>query len=232
MISVLRGKDRGHARHGWLESFHSFSFGGYFDPKRMGFRSLRVINDDRVDASQGFPMHPHRDMEILSYVLEGSLAHKDSMGNGSTIVPGDVQRMSAGRGVTHSEFNPSHDERAHFLQIWMMPNKLGAQPSYDQKHFSEEEKRGRLRLIASPGGEDGSVAIHNDSRLYATVLHEGDKVEHVVREGRGAWIHVARGTIRSGELELTAGDAIATEDAGTLTLEGVANAEVLVFDMA
>jgi redox-sensitive bicupin YhaK (pirin superfamily) len=232
MLTVRRAKDRGHADHGWLDTSHTFSFADYQDPAHMGFRALRVINDDRVKPGHGFGTHGHRDMEIISYVLEGALEHKDSMGNGSVIRPGDVQRMSAGSGVTHSEKNGSGSELVHFLQIWIIPTKRGIAPGYEQKAFTPEEKRGRLRLVASPDGAEGSVTIHTDARVYATLLEGGAKVEHVVPSGRHAWVHVARGKVRVGDLTLEAGDGVSTSDAGPIALEGIDGAEVLVFDLA
>jgi len=236
MLTVRRAEDRGHADHGWLNTHHTFSFADYFDPKHTGFRALRVINDDTVAPGRGFGSHPHRDMEILSYVLDGALAHKDSMGTGSVIRPGDLQRMSAGRGVVHSEFNQSPDEPVHFLQIWIQPDRAGVEPSYEQKTFADAEKSGRLRLVASHDGRQGSVRMHADANVYATKLASGQSVEHTLPNGRGAWVHVARGTarvVRGADAEvLRAGDAISTTDAGVLRIEGVDGAEVLVFDLA
>lgn len=231
MLTVRRAKDRGHADHGWLDTRHTFSFADYHDPAHMGFRALRVINDDRVQPSNGFGTHGHRDMEIISYVLEGALEHKDSMGTGSVIRPGDVQRMSAGTGVMHSEKNASTKELVHFLQIWIIPSARGNKPGYEQKTFPKGEKRGRLRLVASPDGADGSVTIRADARLYATLLDAGQTVEHTVPAGRHAWIHVARGKVKVGGIDLEAGDGASTSDAGPIALEGVAGAEVLVFDL-
>jgi redox-sensitive bicupin YhaK (pirin superfamily) len=232
LLTTRRASERGHADHGWLNSFHTFSFADYHDPAHMGFRNLRVINEDRVQPGKGFGTHGHRDMEIISYVLEGALAHKDSMGTGSTITPGDVQRMSAGTGVTHSEFNASRDEPVHFLQIWIMPDRAGHKPGYEEKRFEAESKRGTLRLVASPDGAEGSVSLHADVRLYATVLDAGIEVTHHVRPGRHAWIHVARGTIDAAGQPLQAGDAVSTSDAGDIVLRGSAGgAEVLVFDL-
>ena len=232
MLTLRKAEDRGHADHGWLNSHHTFSFADYLDPKHMGFRGLRVINDDTVAPGRGFGMHPHRDMEILSYVLEGALEHKDSMGTGSVIKPGDVQRMSAGTGVLHSEFNQSPKDSVHFLQIWIVPNERGVKPGYEQKAFSNGEKQRQLRLVASSGGADGSVAIHADARVYATVLGKGERVEHDLARGRGAWVQVARGAVKvNGEI-LRQGDGASTEDAGAIALEGVDDAEVLLFDLA
>jgi len=232
MLTIRRAKDRGHANHGWLDSHHTFSFADYHEPRHMGFRALRVINDDTVAPGGGFGAHPHRDMEIISYVLEGALEHKDSMGTGSVIKPGDVQRMSAGTGVTHSEFNASRKDPVHFLQIWILPNERGVKPGYEQKTFGDEDRRGRLRLIASPGGRDGSVNLHADASVYATLLGAGDVVEHRVAKGRGAWVHVARGSLKMNGETLEAGDGASTEDAGGLVMEGVDGAEALVFDLA
>ncbi len=234
MIQVRRSEDRGHLNHGWLDTYHTFSFGEYFDPAFMGFRSLRVINEDSVQPGMGFGTHGHRDMEIITYVLEGELAHKDSMGNGSTIVPGEVQRMSAGTGVRHSEFNHSRSDRVHFLQIWVLPEKEGIEPSYQQKFFADEEKIGKLRLIASPTAEGGSVNIHQDARVYATILGDGQSVEHSFGPGRYGWVQVAKGEAMVGDKTLRAGDgaAITEEDKVTITGNSTRMAEVLLFDMA
>ncbi|HVJ90271.1 MAG TPA: pirin family protein, partial [Labilithrix sp.] len=196
MISIRKANERGHAQHGWLDSHHTFSFADYFDPDYMGFRGLRVINEDRVAPGQGFGTHPHRDMEIISYVLEGGLEHKDSLGTGSVIRPGDVQRMSAGTGVRHSEFNASKTEAVHFLQIWILPSERGIAPSYEQKNFTRDDKRGRLRTIASPDGRDGSVTVHADAIVYTGLLARGEKADLALRVGRHAWVHVARGNVR------------------------------------
>ena len=230
-LAFRRAGERGHAKHGWLESRHTFSFADYHDPNWMGFRALRVINDDRVDAAQGFPTNGHRDMEIVSYVLEGQLGHKDSMGNGSVIVPGDVQRMSAGTGVSHSEMNPSKTEPVHFLQIWIVPRARGIAPGYEQKSFSEAQKKGRLRLVASEDGREGSVTIHSDTALLAGVFSDGDSFTHEVAEGRNAWLHVAKGTVRVGGVRLEAGDAAFTSTPGPILLEGDGTGEILVFDL-
>ena len=231
MQEIRRAGDRGYADHGWLKSFHSFSFADYFDPEHVEFGALRVINEDRVAAGQGFGTHAHRDMEIISYVLEGELAHKDSTGSSSTIRPGDVQRMSAGRGVQHSEFNPSPKAGVHFLQIWIQPNVRGIPPSYEEKHFSAEEKRGRLRLIASPDRAEGSVLIHQDARVYAGLFDGDESAELVLEPGRRAYVHVARGAITANGVALLAGDALKLAEAGLLTLWKGAGAEVLVFDL-
>src|SRR5262245_57173581 len=209
MSEIRRSQERGHANHGWLDSFHSFSFADYHDPAHMGFGALRVINEDRVQPGRGFGTHGHRDMEIISYVLEGGLAHRDSMGTGSVIRPGDVQRMSAGTGVTHSEYNASQSELVHFLQIWLLPSQRGIQPSYEQKTFTDEQKRGRLCVVASPNGRDGSVAIHTDAVVYAGVFDAGDASELQLERGRHAWVHVARGQVRINGRELQAGDGAA-----------------------
>jgi quercetin 2,3-dioxygenase len=231
MQEIRRSSERGYADHGWLKSFHSFSFADYFDPRHVQFGPLRVINEDRVAAGQGFGTHGHRDMEIISYVLAGELAHKDSIGNGSTIRPGDVQRMSAGTGVRHSEFNPSSGELVHFLQIWIQPNELGIEPSYEEKRFSADEKRGRLCLIASPDRADGSVLIHQDARVYAG-LFEGDETASLeVASGRSIYVHVARGSITANDTPLDAGDALKLTDATKLTLHKGRGAEILVFDL-
>lgn len=232
MMKLRRADERGHANHGWLDTHHTFSFAQYYDKNHMGFRSLRVLNDDRVQPGQGFGSHPHRDMEIITYVLEGALAHKDSAGGGSVIRPGDVQRMSAGSGVIHSEFNHSDTEPVHFLQIWIEPDTLGIEPGYEQKSFTDEDKRGRLRLIASPDARDGSLTIRQDALVYATVLGKGDEVGADLAAGRHAWVHVARGTVTvNGEL-LAGGDGAAVSEESRLTLAGVDGAEVLVFDLA
>ncbi len=235
MITLRKASDRGHADHGWLDSHHTFSFADYYDQKHMGFRALRVINDDRVHAGRGFGTHSHRDMEIVSYVLEGELAHKDSMGNGASIVPGDVQRMSAGTGVTHSEFNHSKTATVHFLQIWLLPTKEGLPPSYEQKSFSEADKRGKLRQVASPDGADGSVVIHTDARLYAGLFQRGERAELALAKGRHSWVHVARGQVKVGEHVLGEGDGLKISDEASVVVEGVdagADGEVLVFDLA
>lgn len=231
MINIRPSVDRGHANHGWLVSRHTFSFANYYDPKHMGFRNLRVINEDHVEPDRGFGAHPHRDMEILSYVLDGALEHRDSMGNGSVIRPGDVQRMSAGTGVTHSEKNASKTESVHFLQIWLLPTARNIPPSYEQKSFPPAEKSGRLRLVASPDGADGSVQLHTDARLYAGIFDKGQRAELSLPEGRHAWLQVARGQILLNETQLGAGDGAAISEKPQLVLEGVDAAEVLVFDL-
>jgi redox-sensitive bicupin YhaK (pirin superfamily) len=228
---VRRSSERGLADHGWLRSMHTFSFADYHDPRHMGFRALRVINEDRVQAGRGFGAHGHRDMEILSYVLEGSLAHRDSLGTGSVIRPGEVQRMTAGTGVTHSEMNASSSEGVHFLQIWILPERGGLQPGYEQKAFPAEERRGRLRLVASRDGREGSVTVHQDVALYAALLEDGERVAHEVRPGRHAWIQVAGGPIDVGGGRLESGDGASTSDPGAVELVGRGAAEVLVFDL-
>ena len=231
MIQIRRADERGHANHGWLDSFHSFSFAGYHDPAHMGFGPLRVINEDRVAGGQGFGTHSHRDMEIISYVLEGGLAHQDSMGNGSTIRPGDVQRMSAGTGVAHSEFNASPSQAVHFLQIWIEPNVRGVRPSYEEKRFDEASKRGTLRLIASPDGREGSVTIHQDAFVYATLLDGDEAVEHAPAAGRRTYIHVVRGEVVVNGEPLGHGDALKISGERSVRLERGRGAEVLLFDL-
>jgi quercetin 2,3-dioxygenase len=231
MMEIRKSQDRGLADHGWLRSYHSFSFADYYDPGQMGFGHLRVINEDRVQPGTGFGTHGHRDMEIISYVLEGALAHKDSMGNGSTIVPGDVQRMSAGNGVLHSEFNHSPDGVTHFLQIWIEPDVTGIAPSYEQKHFDAGSKRGKLRLVASPDGRDGSVTIHQDAFMYAGFLDGADRVVHKLRPRRRAYLHVARGSVSANGEALAAGDALKLTDAEEIVLERGEGAELLLFEL-
>lgn len=231
-MEIRLGSERGVADHGWLRSFHTFSFAEYYDPEHMGFRALRVINEDRVAAGQGFGRHPHRDMEIVSYVLAGELEHRDSLGNGQIIRPGDVQRMTAGTGVLHSEFNPSASAPVHFLQIWIEPGRRGLTPGYEQRHFSVDERRGRLRLVGSRDGRDGSITIHQDVNLYAAILGAGDGVSHTVPAGRHAWVHVARGELEIGGRALGAGDAVSASGGERLELRATGEAEVLVFDLA
>jgi quercetin 2,3-dioxygenase len=230
MEQVRRSGERGHADHGWLDSYHSFSFADYHDPQHMGYGPLRVINEDRVQPGQGFGTHGHRDMEIISYVLEGALAHQDSMGTGSTIVPGDVQRMSAGNGVRHSEFNHEKSKVTHFLQIWIEPAVRGIPPSYEQKHFAPAEKRGRLRLIASPDGADGSVKVHQDARAYAGLFDGAERATHELARGRLGYVHVARGKVEVNGRKLAAGDALKT-DAAQIRVEAGEQAEILLFDL-
>ena len=232
MMQVRKASERGYADHGWLRSFHSFSFADYHDPAHMGFGDLRVINEDRVQPGMGFGTHGHRDMEIISYVLAGALQHKDSMGNGSVIRPGDVQRMSAGTGVRHSEFNPSKSELVHFLQIWIEPNVTGIPPGYEEKHFDSADKRGRLRLIASPDGAEGSVKIHQDARLYAALIDGQERVTHALAPGRRAYVHVARGSATVNGQPLAAGDALRAEGLNEIAIEHGDQAEVLLFDLA
>jgi len=232
MIQIRRSTERGHADHGWLESRHTFSFADYHDPEQMGFRALRVINEDRVAPGEGFPTHGHRDMEILSYVLEGGLAHQDSTGGGGVIRPGDVQRMSAGSGVSHSEFNASRSEPVHFLQIWIVPERRGIPPGYEQKHFAAEQRQGRLRLVASPDAADGSLTIHQDARVYSALLGRGETVSHPLTVGRHAWVQVARGQVRLGDVLLSAGDGAAISGEKAVTLAGESPSEVLLFDLA
>jgi quercetin 2,3-dioxygenase len=232
MLEIRKASERGFADHGWLRSFHTFSFAGYHDPRHMGFGPLRVINEDRIDPGTGFGTHGHRDMEIISYVLEGALAHKDSMGTGSVIVPGDVQRMSAGTGVMHSEFNHAQDGVTHFLQIWIEPDVRGIPPEYEQKHFDAASKRGRLRLVASPDGREGSVRIHQDATLYAALLDAQDRVSHPLADGRRAYAHVARGKVTVNGQPLEAGDALKATGTKEIVLEKGEGAEVLLFDLA
>ena len=232
MITVRKAAERGHAKHGWLDSRHTFSFADYYDPEHMGFRALRVINEDRVAPGEGFGRHSHRDMEIISYVLDGGLEHRDSTGSGAVIRPGDVQRMSAGTGVVHSEYNASRQAPVHFLQIWIQPDHRGIAPSYEQKTFSQEEKAGRLRLVASPDGGDGSVTLHADARLYAGVFATGASAEHALAPGRHAWVHVVRGRAQVNGIALAAGDAVALSEERTVRIEGIDAGEVLVFDLA
>ena len=231
MQEIRRSAERGFADHGWLKSFHTFSFADYFDPKHVDFGPLRVINEDRVQPGAGFGTHAHRDMEILTYVLSGALAHKDSMGNGSTIRPGDVQRMSAGRGVQHSEFNASNSEPVHFLQIWIMPDVRGIEPGYEERHFSAQQRRGRLRLIASPDRADGSVLIHQDARVYAGLFDGGESARLEIEPGRRVYVHVARGQINVTGVAMASGDALKLTDTTTLLLQDARQAEVLVFDL-
>jgi redox-sensitive bicupin YhaK (pirin superfamily) len=231
MIELRRAAERGHAQHGWLDSWHSFSFADYYDPAHMGFSALRVINEDRIQPGTGFGTHGHRDMEIISYVLEGALGHRDSMGTGSTIVPGDVQRMSAGRGVQHSEQN--HDKIAvtHFLQIWIEPNVRGIAPGYEQKHFDAASKRGRLRLVASPDGADGSVTIHQDARIYAGLFDAAERAVLPLAAGRKAYLHLVRGKLTVNGTPLGAGDALKASGVAEVVLEKGEGAEALLFDL-
>jgi redox-sensitive bicupin YhaK (pirin superfamily) len=231
MLTLRKSQDRGHADHGWLQSHHSFSFADYRDPAHMGFGNLRVINEDRVQAGMGFGTHGHRDMEIISYVLEGELEHKDSMGNGSVIRPGDVQRMSAGTGVRHSEFNPSNSELVHFLQIWIEPSVTGIAPGYEEKRFEPAEKRGRLRLVASPDGADGSVKVHQDARVYAALIDGTESVCHALAAGRRGYLYVARGSVTANDKRLDTGDSFECVDVTEIRIEKGTDAEVLLFDL-
>jgi len=231
MIEIRKSADRGQADHGWLRSAHSFSFADYHDPRHMGFGPLRVINEDRVAPGQGFGTHGHRDMEIISYVLSGALEHKDSLGTGSVLRYGDVQRMSAGRGIRHSEFNHSPAEPVHFLQIWIMPDVQGIAPSYEEKHFDIASKLGRLRLIASPDGREGSVLIHQDALVYAAIINAPDGATHQLAPGRRAYVQVARGALALNGLKLAAGDGIKIDEPGTIALDQAQNAEILLFDL-
>lgn len=232
MITVRPTDARGKANFGWLNSKHTFSFGGYYDPEHIGFGNLRVINEDHVQAGKGFGTHSHKDMEIISYVLEGALKHKDSIGNGSVIRPGDVQRMSAGTGIAHSEFNASETEPVHFLQIWMIPNQLGIEPSYEQKHFSAEEKQGKLKLVASPDGREGSVTIHQDANLYVALLNDGEQINHSSKENRTMWIQIARGAAMVNGQTLQTGDGAGITEITNVELIAISNnTEILLFDL-
>jgi quercetin 2,3-dioxygenase len=232
MITIRHSQERGGGNYGWLNTHHTFSFDQFHDSRYMGFRSLRVINEDWVASGHGFPMHPHRDMEIITYVLEGELEHKDSLGNGSIIRPGDGQRMSAGTGVRHSEANPSPTQAAHLLQIWILPDRPGHQPGYEQKSFPEAEKSGKLRLIASPDGKDGSVTIHQDARLFVALLKPGQETTHELGKDRYAWLQVAKGAVELNGQELRQGDGAAVSEERNLTMKGLDQAEVLLFDLA
>lgn len=232
MIQIRKAADRGHFDHGWLDTYHTFSFGDYHDDDHMGFRSLRVINDDRVQAGRGFGMHGHRDMEIVTYVVEGALAHKDSMGNGSVIKAGELQRMTAGTGVRHSEFNPSETEWVHLYQIWLLPERRGLQPGYEELAVSEDEKRDRFRLVASPNGADGSLTIHQDARLYLASLSAGQTISHDLQAGRAAWLQVIRGNVNVLGQDLAAGDGAAIVGEHAISVSAAAGSEVLLFDLA
>ncbi len=232
MITLRKAGERGHQDHGWLDTHHTFSFADYYDPRHMGFGPLRVINDDRIAGGGGFPPHPHRDMEIVTYVVDGALQHEDSMGNGSVIQAGDVQRMSAGRGVVHSEFNASESEPVHLLQIWIVPEHRGLSPSYEQKFFGADEKRGKLRLIASPDGESGSVRIQKDARMFASVLDGGAEVAHTIAKGRKGWLHVVKGSVELNGQLLEGGDGAAIDGEERLALTSMRAGEILLFDMA
>ncbi len=232
MIQVRKAAERGHFDHGWLDTYHTFSFADYYDPAHMGFRSLRVINDDRVAPGQGFGMHGHRDMEIVTYVLDGALEHQDSMGNGSIIRAGELQRMTAGTGVRHSEFNPSHTEWVHLYQIWLLPQRKGLTPSYEQLAVAEDEKRSRFRLVASPDGADGSLTIHQDARLYLAFLSPGERVTHEIKPGRAAWLQLLRGNVNVLGHDLAAGDGVAVTDENAISVRATVPSEVLLFDLA
>jgi redox-sensitive bicupin YhaK (pirin superfamily) len=232
MIQIRRAADRGHFNHGWLDTYHTFSFADFFDPSHMGFRSLRVINDDRVAPGQGFGMHGHRDMEIVTYVLEGALQHRDSMGNGSVLRPGELQHMTAGTGIRHSEFNPSNQQEVHLYQIWLLPKRNGLQPSYEQKAFPEGERRGTLRLVASPTGEEGSLTIRQNARLYLSTLRAGEAVKHVVEPDRHAWLQLLRGQVTLNGEPLVAGDGVAVSDEQNLEITTPDAGEIMLFDLA
>lgn len=232
MITIRKAEERGHANHGWLDSHHTFSFANYYDPKHMGFRTLRVINEDRVSPSNGFGTHGHRDMEIITYVLEGALEHKDSIGTGSVIQPGEVQRMSAGTGILHSEFNHSQTQPVHFLQIWLLPEKKGLSPSYEQRNFSPAKTPGKLHLVAARDGRENAVTVHQDVDLYAAVLKEGDRISHTLQPQRHAWVQVARGTITLNSLPLNTSDGAAISEETDVVIEATKDAEILLFDLA
>jgi redox-sensitive bicupin YhaK (pirin superfamily) len=232
MISIRKSKERGHFDHGWLNTYHTFSFDQYYDPRYMGFRNLRVINEDFVAPGRGFPTHGHRDMEIITYILEGALKHEDSMGNGSVIRPGDVQRMTAGTGVRHSEKNASDTERVHLLQIWILPHTVGLEPGYEQKAFTDDERRGQLRLIASEDGREGSVEVHQDISLFASIVDAGQEVERTMNEARYAWIQVARGSISVNGENADQGDGVIVVGESSLKIKAQDDAEILLFDLA
>jgi redox-sensitive bicupin YhaK (pirin superfamily) len=232
MIRIRKASERGHFDHGWLDTYHTFSFARYYDPRQMGFRALRVINEDRVAPGTGFGTHPHEDMEIVTYVLKGALAHRDSLGTGSTIRPGELQRMTAGTGITHSEFNPSESEPVHLYQIWLLPERDGLEPSYEQKAFPEKDRHNRLTLVASPDGRDGSLSIRQDARLYLASLEGGREVSHALAPGRHAWLQVLRGGVTANGLPLSAGDGAAVSDESRLAIHADGPSEVLVFDLA
>jgi quercetin 2,3-dioxygenase len=231
MIRVRKASERGHFDHGWLDTYHTFSFARYHDPRQMGFRALRVINEDRVGPGRGFGTHPHEDMEIVTYVLSGALAHRDSLGTGSTILPGELQRMTAGTGITHSEFNPSATEPVHLYQIWLLPDQEGLDPSYEQRAFPEDERRNRLRLVASPDGRDGSLTIRQDARLYLSTLDEGHEVSHALATARHAWMQVLRGGVDLNGLALSAGDGAAVSDESGLAIRADGPSELMLFDL-
>src|SRR6185503_9709638 len=231
MITIRKAEERGHFDFGWLNTYHSFSFGDYYDPKHSSFRTLRVINEDFVQAGRGFPTHGHRDMEIVTYILDGALEHRDNMGNGSIIRRGDAQRMSAGTGVRHSEANPSADTPVHLLQIWILPEEQSRPPEYEEKKFSDDEKRNKLRLIVSPGGDDGSVKIHQDAKIYASVLDPSQEVVHTLEAGRSAWLQVAAGSVKLNDVILKQGDGAAVSQESKLRITAEGPAEVLLFDL-
>ncbi len=231
MIQLRKSDQRGHANHGWLKTFHTFSFGTYQDPRHVQFRALRVMNEDFVAPGQGFPSHPHRDMEIVTYVLEGALEHKDSMGNGEVLRPGEFQRMSAGTGITHSEFNPSESEPVHLYQIWLLPERQGIEPSYEQKEFSASERHNRFRLVASRGADEGSLLIHQDARIYLSSIDTGKQVTHEVQVDRYAWLQVLRGTVMLNGVEMQTSDGAAISDETSLTISATTDAEIMLFDL-
>lgn len=232
MLQFRKADQRGHADHGWLNTFHTFSFAGYRDPQHMGFRSLRVMNEDRVAPSEGFGTHSHQNMEIISYVLSGSLEHKDSMGNGEVLRPGEFQRISAGSGITHSEFNPSSTEPVHFYQIWLLPNVSNSDPSYEQKEFTDTEKIGRLRLVASPKGRDGSLSIHQDANVYLSLVSHADEIVYSLQPGRHAWLQVLSGQLMVNDYSLSTSDGVAISDEPTITIKGTEESEFMLFDLA
>ena len=232
MIQNRKAEERGHADHGWLNTYHTFSFASYYDPAHMGFRSLRVMNEDRVAAAKGFGTHPHHDMEIVSYVLEGALEHKDSMGNGEVLRPGEFQRITAGTGITHSEFNPSQDEPTHFYQIWLLPDAGGLPPGYEQKRFADDRMENALRLVASPDGADGSLTIHQDARIYLSRLDAGKSIEFPIPSGRHAWLQVLRGAVTLNGGAMHTSDGAAVSDENSLTIRATSDAEIMLFDLA
>jgi hypothetical protein len=232
MLQLRKSGERGHFDHGWLNTYHTFSFGHYRDPQYMGFRSLRVMNEDFVQPGQGFGTHPHRDMEIVTYVLEGALEHRDSMGNGEVLRPGEFQRMSAGTGITHSEFNPSEHEPVHLYQIWLLPDRKGIEPSYEQKRFAEGERRNRLRLVASQDGADGSLLIHQDARILLATILDGEQVTHSLTNGRHAWLQVLRGKVSLNGQALDTSDGAAVSEDSLLTIAADGDAEIMLFDLA
>lgn len=232
MLTIRKAEERGHANHGWLNSYHTFSFANYYDPKQMGFRALRVINEDRVSPDAGFGTHGHRDMEIVTYVLEGAIEHKDNIGNGSVIYPGEVQRMSAGTGILHSEFNHSKTDTVHFLQIWLLPETNGIRPSYEQRNFSPAKTPGKLHLVAAREGREGALTIHQDVDLYAAVFKEGDRISHILKPQRHAWVQVARGAITLNGVSLETSDGAAISEETEVVIEATTDAEILLFDLA